>query len=531
MKINKGTIIFDETDWLSGLHPQYSTSTSNSQKLTNKLSSTKNFNPYRYMGYAAPGFSPTDITNVSIVDAVIRKIVVNNSNAYAISQGTLLHKIDTLSGNGSLVTPTTFPHTIAAHGGHTTVVGNDVVVYPHKVGGTSATRLMYSWSDNTDWDVGTFDYTTTFDDDFMSTAPATPLAAPYLAGGVGKPHPLIVGSDDILYIGDRNFLHGYDGQNAADNDGKFFPAVLTLPVGYIIQSMARIENFLVIFAYMESAGSSEFYLGRATAFFWNYLDLEPTRVVELNDNYVDAAFEYKGTVGCFTQGRTISIDSIATRPSKLQLFNGDVFEPVAYFVENIPITGGVEVRGDIIQWNSQGVLYSYGTPFKGTAVGLQKIASGSGSTAGALATVATTLQLMSTGTTTSGGLQRLNSNYASSSIAATSMAEPQFNTKMKGQVERVRVFFAKTSSGGRNFTLVLLDRLGTSSTIISSADSLTSITASNYIQEFENNTSGNPLFTFDGLKAVLEWESGSAATDAPIVTKIEIDYKEVDLHT
>ena len=42
--------------------------------------------------------------------------------------------------------------------------------------------------------------------------------------GQGVQHPLAVGHDDVLYIGDRRYLHAYDGQTGAD--GTFSIAAL-----------------------------------------------------------------------------------------------------------------------------------------------------------------------------------------------------------------------------------------------------------------------------------------------------------------
>ncbi len=89
--------------------------------------------------------------------------------------------------------------------------------------------------DNTDWDVGCYESFTTFDDDFMSTDPTTPLGttAADLTGGLLLPHPLEIGADDVLYMGSGRYLHGYDGGGSGSN-GNFLSQLLTLPAGFII---------------------------------------------------------------------------------------------------------------------------------------------------------------------------------------------------------------------------------------------------------------------------------------------------------
>ena len=86
-----------------------------------------------------------------------------------------------------------------------------------------------------------------FDDDMMSTSAASPLAGSDLTDGQNAEHPMIVGDDDVLYIGSGRYLHGYDGQ--VGNAGTFYSKVLTLPLGYIITSMQTYNNYLVIFAH------------------------------------------------------------------------------------------------------------------------------------------------------------------------------------------------------------------------------------------------------------------------------------------
>ena len=66
-----------------------------------------------------------------------------------------------------------------------------------------------------------------FYDDFMKARPATPLSpAP---GSYRYPHPMTVGDDDLLYIGDGPRLHAFDGSYASDDDGKFYDSVLKIP--------------------------------------------------------------------------------------------------------------------------------------------------------------------------------------------------------------------------------------------------------------------------------------------------------------
>jgi len=86
----------------------------------------------------------------------------------------------------------------------------------------------------------------------MKERPATPLTT----ASALKPHPMIVGDDDLLYIGDGNKLHAFDGSYASDVDGKFYDSVLTLPGTSYIKSFEKYNSFLLIFTDENLSGTS-----------------------------------------------------------------------------------------------------------------------------------------------------------------------------------------------------------------------------------------------------------------------------------
>ncbi len=534
-KIQNNKIIWDSEDWLTGLHPQFGTDLTPLQKGGNFMANMRSFNPYRFYGYASPGYNNSAVTNsTTVLGANPRKGLNNAGYAYILEGGAKIHRLDliteTLLNDSAGVG---FPHTIT-HGAHTAIVGNDCVLYNHKVGGTSAMRYLYSFNDATDWDIGTCDMsalTPAFDDDFMSTAPATPLGASYITDGKGYPHPLEVGYDDILYIGDRNYVHAYDGQNAADNDGKFFPAVLTLPSGYIITSMTKLApRSMVIFAYYSPSSSSDsFFSGNCKAFFWDYLSLDPYDIEDLADNYVSESFEYKGTVGCFTQGRTADL-SISSKVSRLQLYTGSIFEEVRSFVGNVPIRGGVDIQGEQINWLSASGggdwnIYSWNDNFSNEKKLFKSCEVGGGANylSGMLKTFTSSLMVGGTGTTAAGKLEKVSANYigGGNSTFFTSLLE--FPNRIR--ITNVKVYFAKTSTGGRALTLQFYDRLGGVYTIVSS---LSTITKANQTLTIPGmTTAGEKIQPMDGIRLVGSWGDGSGATDAPIITRIEAEFENL----
>lgn len=542
-KIVGDKIIFDRTDWLGTLHSRFNSGPTDVPLLEGgKLSYALGFHPYRAFGIASPGFLPTSVTNASVVTgSAMRKIVmaaeVSTYFGYGINSGELLFQMAT---SGTLTSTATWPHSIVSASG--SEEGSSVCTYSGKIGGTRALRLYYSYSaagagaGDPQWNVGVYSLDgATFDDDFMSTAPATPLVSTVAGGGVAShPHPMIVGDDDILYIGDGNLLHAYDGANAADNEGKFFASVLTLPATFQITGFAKYQKNLCIFGYFNlttpavTAGVSidSFNRTEARAYFWDYLALDPWDSKTLNDNYVSGAFEYKGTVGCFTQGRKI----VPLNPqfSKMLLFNGAEFEPVATFDTNVPNEGAVEILGDTISFVSGGSIYMYGSPYPSEApAGLNRVGKGNGSGNGGICTLSTTIQVVSTGTTTSGGLDTVNSGFCTA-LVTTGSASPVFDEGKLGNVKSVKVYFASTNSatGSQSFDLFLISDLAAQTQVISGT---TVITASTQVLTLYETIAGASMPNFTDLGIILQW-SGGTGTNAPRVERVEVTFEPIGIN-
>lgn len=522
-----GKIVWSAEDWSEGLAPNWTISQFPIVLGGNKLTAMTAINPFRRLGIALPGYKPSSATNNAVVTEYLRKGLVYSTNVYIVSNGAKIQQFDGIS---TLTTPAF--HTITAHGGHTTPVGNDCAAYAAYVGSSYTQRYFYSWSDNTDWDVGTFDFNATFDDDFMSTAPATPLGSPYLTGGVGYPHPLIVGDDDILYIGDRNFLHALDG--SISTNGKFFPAILTLPTGWIITSIEKSDSGLMIFTYyLGPNGQNDNYRGQARAWLWNYGELDITRSYNLNDNITSESFTIGNTIGVFTKGRIVDPQNI-TKTSKIQLFDGTKFVPVQAFIGDLPIRGGVEIQGDCITFNSGGTIYAYGSKTLGVKSGLNKIAtSNNGTSSGMLGTFfdSNNILSVSSGTTTTGGLEMFSTNFegtisASNCFFLTSLAEPAFPLYEKGRIKTVTIEFSNTvtPANSTELTLILCDRLNNQQTILSQHTQVT--TAAEQMIQRTADTSGTPFMSFDGLALLVEFsrQSGTASQSFG-VAKITVDYE------
>lgn len=537
-----GKITWDKDDWLSCLHPNYSAAAGDSPipSGNNQLTYALSMNPYRFLGYAAPGFNPTDVTGVAAVtDSPIRHIVIaydtdgtDGYYGFGINSNTKIFRIDSSTGEVAA------HHTITSASG--TVEGNDIVQYAVNIASVRTSCVFYSYNNtgatagNPLWNVGMYNLASTYDDDYMTTVPASPLAV-LSAGGdaITYPHPMIVGDDDILYIADGNVVNAFDGATGAN--GTYYTAVLTLPANFRITSFAKLKQRLAIFGYKElrknaSANVSSFFATEAKAYFWDYLSLDPYDSVNLNDNYCSGAFEYKGTVGCFTQGRKPATGS--NQGSAMKLYNGEEFDTVCTFIENAPIYGGVQIVGDTIMFvtNSAGsssAVYQYGSPYPGFPDGLNKVGAGTGTSVGAICQLSTTLQVISTGTGTSGGLQKFTAGTYTTGSVSPSLASPEFSEGKQGQIKSMTITFGKTSTGGRAISISLNGNDLAATTVISAVEE---ITASNIRKKYEFDSSGSPLPKFDDIKPIITWGAGSGSGDAPVVQSIEVEFNgEIDL--
>jgi len=498
--VKKNKIIWDSTDWLSGLHPQYDAGTN--AILFSGLEDSLSFNPFRRLGYAMPGKVPSDVTSASEVAAVLENIIyVDGDKSYTVG-GDSLYQFDEF--NQEITSDDDFPHAVSG------ATMSDVIQY--KIGTTN--YVFYSWYDGTDGDVGRLLTSgPTFDDEFMSTTPANEAV---LEKDVA--HPMIVGDDDMLYIGNGNNLVRFDGQTGTDGTLSSPLAKLTLPSQYEIKSFSKLSNrTLVIFASTNETQTN--YDGSVKAYFWDYISANPYAIYDIFGSKAGGAFEYKNTIGIFTKG--ISPDpGTSTRNVHLSLYDGSRFERNFSFKGGLPAKGGVEVVGDTIYANNSGTVLMIDNPFPGVTSGPHQIAKGGGTSNGLLRTIKTGERLISSGTTTNGGLEVLSTDYAEGT-AETTFVSPVFNEGKKGQVTKIRIEFDKAVTGGREFSAYLYNRDGTD---VGKYTGIGTVTADKTILEKNITPSDN----FDALQLKLEWATGDGATEAPVVKRVVVDYKEVN---
>lgn len=512
MEILKDRIIFDANDFVRGLVDRWAVNSV--KKLGRGYSYGANFDPVNVLeGYAFPGNLFVDVTNVAAVEGILKDAVVAPGGVYAYLSGTTkLHRLDVTSN--TLSNAGAWPHSVAAagvHAAHTTFIFTNGSVEVYNIAGTA--YLFYAWTDNTDWDVGTFDLSATFDDDFMSSVPATPLAGGDLTDGKSEQHNMYVSSnDDLLYLPSGRYAHAFDG--GTGGSGTFYSKVMTFPAGFTCKGFAETGYDLVAFI-CNNAGSNR--RGKAYAYFYGAdRPADPYKTIDIQDDEVGCPFNYGNTVGCFTLNR--SNNRIA-----LRIFNGSKFVAKFFFPGSMPAVGGVEVIDEVVKWNSAGLVYQWGpegevpvsahqTNFVGDTSGfLKALISGTIYSSGAAAGGA-------------GGLMWLDSTkYITSAEIQSLISYPLFPKGKKGKATEIQVHFARAATGGRGLSVRLMtDAKTVNTTIITSVET---VAATALVQKFLLTASGGQLPAFKDLAVQLLWNSGTLATDAPGLEKVIIFFR------
>lgn len=530
---------WDERDWLQGLGKQWTTSSAEWNK--ESLLTATNIDPFKYFGQLTSGYNPTDATNMSTMTSLGLNASVNNGGgssifAFIITNGDQINRLELASsGNaGTITNNATFPQAISTtkgggtHAAHTTFVGTDCVIYRHRVGSANATSYFYSWNDNTDGDVGRYDLATTFDSDFMSAV----VGGTYSSGAAVlsiNPHPMIVGDDDVLYFGDGNFLQYYDGDYNGSSANGTNGTALVLPAGMIINGFSKAQNFLVIYAYFSNgvdASSATYYRGSAKAYFWDYLSLDPSYIYDLEDNYVSAGFTFGNKFGCFTAGR--SSEPGVSRTSKLRFFTGTRFKAIKNFNGNPPCVGGVEVHDGMLMWNSSGKIYTFGTPYNNNAdVLFQPYGLNSGSS-GLLKEFFSAAVFASSGSNAT-QMQSYYQNFLTGTFSMGAF-EPPLDEYRRWKIHKFRVGFGKEFTGGRSLVLYagLDNQAVTTVATVASAQASAAATNGGLIQDFYNAANGNDFTPFSRMRLAADWDTGSGATDAPVVSYVEMYIEPVN---
>lgn len=177
-----------------------------------------------------PGLSTlTAGTQAGAVTSNIRGILdyaVTNNVCYGVGGNKLQQFSATAVTNAGA-----WPHTIDK-AAVTSETGEDVAVYQ------GALYYSYNHSGNAG-DIGKYDLSSSFDDDWGSTVPSGAAALQNPAAANYTPHQMVVGGNDVLYIANGRYVATYDGTT-------FVPQALDFPSDAIVMSIAWMSDRLWI---------------------------------------------------------------------------------------------------------------------------------------------------------------------------------------------------------------------------------------------------------------------------------------------
>lgn len=233
--------------------------------------------PYRFPGSIAPGPLPSSFTGLTI-DSEPYTIEFIDQGFY---KGFLLcgNKIIRTNPDGTLGTS----HTYTAG---TVTAGHSIVLYMSNI---------YYFLDG---DIGKFDGSTTWDDDWGSTVPTGGGA---LSNGAGFPHRAL-NANGLIYFTNANNIGTYNGTTNTLNRTFF-----QVPTGMVAKDI-RLNNQGKIEIYCErSAEGGLSYAGGVQVLVWDGVSTLPDEVIEVDDGAFLSASLANGVPYIFTKGESAGI--------------------------------------------------------------------------------------------------------------------------------------------------------------------------------------------------------------------------------
>jgi len=527
-----GSIIFDSSDFRAGLGPQgkFNSIQTLRQVASNGFVYLSRMDPFTEYGCLYPETQPTPTAtnNNSLGGAVVAFEVVDNTIGYGIDTSGKIQSISYLS-TPTISTAGGFPHTIAYAAG-STYVGQDCLLYRHNSGGTapanSVVSLFYSAYNSNNWDVGAYVNLGTFDDDFMSSVPATPLD---ITSGDGDdatqrtaPHFLCIGADGVLYIGSGRYLHAYDGN--VGNNGTFYSKVLTLPQGTQIMGMIKTQDKLLLNTnyYTTATGNAS---GEAIVYTWNYIDLDISQAIPLEDNYTSAIFLWKGVPTVITSGVIERNGKV-----KVKMISGTSTRKVADFDGTIPAQRGVVVVNGVVTMNAGGQIITVGDKYAGGEAvnfiaGLERTG-----VSGVLFYNSTNTCF--TGSSYGDSFPCFNnlSNGKGPGQVKTFSVYPDFGVNKVGRIKGIFIEYAKplaaSGTNGDMSAVLTTDNASVSSTFIANVNTIALPLVKQYAQPLD----GSFFPQFSSVALTLSWNAAGNGGESPGIARLWIDYLIEDVN-
>ena len=532
-QISSNQIIFDSADFLVG-SPKIAALKA-AINPSNQVS--KSIDPFRDYGILQPGKKPINATNSAVIGGpIIAGVLKDSTLAYVItSTGGKINEF-TYSTN-TITNAGVFPKTIAG----TTPVGQDILAYRHNVASVLTFSPFYTWYNTTDWGVGVYENYTTFRDTFATATATVPLTIADTQDAIQRdaPHPMEVGSDDILYIGSGRYLHAFDGSTGAN--GTFSARVLTLPATFVITGLLKHQDKLLITGVYTSAtgnytaatiGSA----GEAVVYVWNYIDLDVTQIIPLDDPFVSSIFSWRGQVCVITNGESEGFGAFSGL--KIKVITGNTTTKIA----EIPVGSDVAYRGvdsssTILYLNSNGKVFAIGDNIKdGYPVNNLSVCDNTVVSGWIKNIVVYGLFLGNSDNNSNHAITRFPATageYVSSANLTTAYHSIPVPAGKLARIKSVQVEFAATVSNAANrMSLTLgcdMNGSGGDPTIFYALMSV----APPMQKMYYNDNSGNPFPTFTTIRLGCNWAREGAGTNetAPAISRVIVNYELLEITT
>jgi hypothetical protein len=304
-------------------------------------------------GYLTQGPGLADLTNGNQVTAITTLVnsVIDEAVAADLTYG--IGGTEVYEISSTAVTNTgQWPHTITAASG--TAVGEDIAIF--------RSNAYYTYNDATAGEIGKFDLTSTWDDNWGSTVPTS-------AGALeNAPHPIVVGND-IMHIGNGRYIATYDGTELVTQ-------ALDLPTGTIIEDIEYNEDKVWAATNLPNlTGSNK---ARGSIYIWNGTTTEWEDEIRIMGEI--GAMHLRNNV-IFVWYRDVS----STGGYKIAYISDGSVVDLANYTGSLPKYSQITDYKDFILWHSDGKLFAYGSGDTKLPVRLQQLADCGYATVGAVA--------------------------------------------------------------------------------------------------------------------------------------------------
>ena len=261
----------------------------------NTYAEGREVDPHRDLGYLTPGYIATKVAadndNPQIIKGLIRDICVDpaTDDAYFIDGTNLYHMTDM---DGTEAFNNNFDGSSHYYKAITNASTSDncaLAIYPI----STTNYLFYAYQTASAGDIGRYDLSSTFDDDYMSTVPSGAAALQK------APHPILE-YKTYLFIGNGRYIAKFDGQTGAN--GTLTAQALDFPQGWEVTALFPTKNYLGICAWRKQTVGTDIRTN-AVIWLWDLVSSDANQIIPVEDNYISAAINQDGIVYLIGWGR------------------------------------------------------------------------------------------------------------------------------------------------------------------------------------------------------------------------------------